>query len=200
MALTRKQLAALGIEPEKIDQIIEAHAETVSALKDEADKYKAQAEKFAETKKELDQIKKDTEGKDYDSLKAEYDKYKEDVEKERTRTAKEKAYRDALKDANLNEKGVEKALKYADWEKIELDDDGKLKDAKSHVKEVREEWAEYIVKNGTKGAETTTPPGGSSGAKLTKDDIYKTDDKGHFVMDATARQKALADLIESERG
>ena len=59
------------------------------------------------------------------------------MEKERTRTAKEKAYRDALKDANLNEKGVEKALKYADWEKIELDDDGKLKDAKSHVKEVR---------------------------------------------------------------
>jgi hypothetical protein len=200
MALTRKQLAALGIEPEKIDQIIEAHAETVSALKDEAEKYKGNADKYAEVQKELDQLKKATEGKDYDKLKAEFDKYKADVEAEHTKAAKEKAYREALKDANLNEKGIEKALKYAEWDKIELDDDGKLKDAKGHVKSVREEWAEYVVKSGTKGAETSNPPGGSNGAKLSKEDIYKTDDKGRFVMDATQRQKALAEIMESERG
>lgn len=163
MALTRKQLAALGLEPEKIDQIIEAHAETVSALKDEAEKYKTNADKYAETQKELDQLKKSIEGKDYDGLKAEYDKYKADVEAERTKSAKEKAYREALKDCNLNEKGLEKALKYADWAKVELDEDGKLKDAKNHVKSVRDEWAEYVVKSETKGAETKTPPAGNSG-------------------------------------
>jgi hypothetical protein len=199
MALTRKQLAALGIEPEKIDQIIEAHAETVSALKDEAEKYKGNADKYAEVQKELDQLKKATEGKDYDKLKAEFDKYKADVEAEHTKAAKEKAYREALKDANLNEKGIEKALKYAEWDKIELDDDGKLKDAKSHVKAAREEWAEYIVKAGTKGAETSNPPGGSGGTKLTREDIYKRDDSGRFLLDASARQKALQEIIASEQ-
>ncbi|MEE8717538.1 MAG: hypothetical protein SOI24_10925 [Coriobacteriales bacterium] len=33
MALTRKMLRAMGIEDEKADEIIEAHAETVDALK-----------------------------------------------------------------------------------------------------------------------------------------------------------------------
>lgn len=164
MGLTRKQLAALGIEPEKIDQIIEAHAETVSALKDEAEKYKGNAEKLAGVQKELEDLRKATEGKDYDKLKGEFDQYKADVEAERTKAAKEKAYREALKDANLNDKGIEKAVKYADWGKIELDDDGKLKDAKNHVKNVRDEWAEYIVKTEASGVKTPTPPDDNGGA------------------------------------
>ena len=135
----------------------------------------------------------------YDSLKADFDKFKDDVQAEKTKAAKEKVYRDALKDANLNEKGIEKALKYAEWSKIELDADGKLKNAKDHVKEAREEWAEYVVKKGTQGAQTSTPPGGAGGgATLTREEIYKTDDKGRFVMDAHDRQKALAELLASE--
>ena len=43
MALTRKMLKAMGIEDEKIDQIIEAHTETVDALKVERDQYKEDA-------------------------------------------------------------------------------------------------------------------------------------------------------------
>lgn len=37
MALTRKMLKAMGIEDEKIDQIIEEHAESVNALKAKLD-------------------------------------------------------------------------------------------------------------------------------------------------------------------
>ena len=48
MALTRKMLKAMGIEDEKIDQIIEAHSETVDALKEQRDQYKADAEKLPE--------------------------------------------------------------------------------------------------------------------------------------------------------
>ena len=36
MALTRKMLKAMGIEEEKIDEIIDAHTETVNALKDQS--------------------------------------------------------------------------------------------------------------------------------------------------------------------
>lgn len=161
MALTRKFLSALGIDAEKIDEIIQAHAETVNGLKDEVTKYRDQAEQLSGVQKELDDLKKEHEGKDYAALRKEFDDYKADVEAKATKAAKEKAYREALKDANLTEKGIEKALKYADWDSIEVDDSGALKDAKTHVKAVREEWAAYIAKTEQKGAETSTPPGGS---------------------------------------
>ena len=135
----------------------------------------------------------------YDDLNAQFKAFKDSVKAEKDKQAKEKAYREALQDANLNEKGIEKAMKYAEWDKIELDDNGKLKDASDHVKAVREEWAEYVVTSETKGANTANPPGGASGgAKLTREDIYKTDDKGHFVLDASDRQKALAELLAAE--
>ena len=39
MALTRKMLKAMGIEEDKIEQIIEAHSETVDSLKADRDSY-----------------------------------------------------------------------------------------------------------------------------------------------------------------
>ena len=61
MSLTRKFLAALGIEQDKIDEIIEAHTETVNALKEE----KAMdlsvfvtKDEFGALQKELDALKK----------------------------------------------------------------------------------------------------------------------------------------------
>ena len=42
MALTRKYLSALGLEADKIDQIIEAHTESLEGIKSERDKYKEQ--------------------------------------------------------------------------------------------------------------------------------------------------------------
>ena len=161
MALTRRMLTAMGLEAEKIDQIIEAHADTVNGLRAEIDKAKEEADKLPGVQKELDDLKKSLEGKDYDKLKEEFDKYKQDVQDKETRAAKEKAYREALKDANLNDKGVEKAIKYADWAGVELEENGKLKNAKDIVKSVREEWAEYITKQETQGAKTATPPAGA---------------------------------------
>lgn len=197
MSLTRKMLSAMGIEADKIDQIIEAHAETVNGLKTEIETQKEKADKLPDIQKELDDLKKSYEGKDYDKLKKEYDDYKAEVQKRETQAAKEKAYREALKDANLTDKGIEKAIKYADWSGIELEDDGKLKDAKTHIKAVREEWAEYITRTEKRGADTSTPPS-NTGGKLSREDIYKTDEKGRFVMDAGERQKALAQLMAEE--
>ena len=57
MALTRKMLKAMGIEDEKIDQIIEAHTETVDALKEERDTYKEDASKLTAVQKELETAK-----------------------------------------------------------------------------------------------------------------------------------------------
>ena len=199
MSLTRKMLKAMGIEEEKIDQIIEAHSETVDSLKADRDSYKEDAEKLKDVQKELDDLKaKGDDGwkEKHDRLKAEFDQYKNDVQEKETKAAKEAAYRAILKDANLSEKGIEKAVKYADWDKIELGEDGKLKSANDHIKAVREEWAEYVTTTTTTGAKTSTPPANNGGAKLTKAEIYARDEHGRYKLSAAERQKALAENPE----
>lgn len=189
MALTRKLLKSMGIEDEKIDQIIDAHTETVDALK----AYKADAEKLADVEKELETLKaKGDNGlqQKYDDLKAEYEKYKTDIKNEKILENKKSAYRELVKDAGLSDKGIEKVLKYADWSKIEVDSDGKIKEAKDLLKEVREEWAEYVVKESETGAKVITPPANNGSSKYTsKAEIMK-------IKDTAERQKAIAENVE----
>ena len=189
MALTRKMLKAMGIDDEKIDQIIDAHTETVDGLKG----YKADAEKLADVEKELETLKAKGDGgfkAKYEELKADYDKFKAEVENAKTLEAKKAAYKELIKDAGLSEKGTEKALKYANWDKIELDSEGKIKDAKDHLKGLKDEWAEYVVKEETKGADTNTPPGNNgSGKYSSKEDILK-------IKDTSERQKAIAENLD----
>ena len=47
----------MGIEADKIDEIISAHTDTVNALKEQRDTYKADAEKLPAVQKELDDLK-----------------------------------------------------------------------------------------------------------------------------------------------
>ena len=189
MSLTRKMLKAMGIEEEKIDQIIEAHTDTVDGLKADVSKYKTDAEKLPDVQKELDELKAkgDDDWKEkYDNLKGEFDKYKTDVQAKETKAAKEAAYRAILKDANLSEKGIEKAVKYAEWDKIELDADGKLKDANDHIKAAREEWAEYVTTTTTTGAKTSTPPANNGGK------TGKTKEEIMAIRDPAVRQAEIA--------
>ena len=189
MSLTRKMLKAMGIEEEKIDQIIEAHSETVDSLKADRDSYKEDAEKLKDGQKELDDLKaKGDDGwkEKHDRLKVEFDQYKNDVQEKETKAAKEAAYRAILKDANLSEKGIEKAVKYADWDKIELGEDGKLKGANDHIKAVREEWAEYVTTTTTTGAKTSTPPANNGGK------TGKTKEEIMAIRDPAVRQAEIA--------
>lgn len=189
MSLTRKMLKAMGIEEEKIDQIIEAHSETVDSLKADRDIYKDDAEKLKDVQKELDELKaKGDDGwkEKHDRLKDEFDKYKTDVQAKETKAAKEAAYRAILKDANLSEKGIEKAVKYAEWDKIELDADGKIKGANDHIKAVREEWAEYVTTTTTTGAKTSTPPANNGGK------TGKTKEEIMAIRDPAVRQAEIA--------
>lgn len=167
MALTRKFLTALGIENDKIESIIDAHTETVDALKKERDDYKAEADKIPNMQKELDKAKAAAKDSgEYDKLKKEFDDYKADVAGKET-LAKKKAALEKLckaKDgAYLSESGVAKAVKYHDFDKIELDENGEIKDAKELVKSLREEWKEYVQTEQRHGARTPNPPAGDGG-------------------------------------
>lgn len=172
MALTRKFLTALGIEPEKIDEIITAHTEVTDALKEERDKYKADAELLPDVTKERDELKAAAEkNKDnpykaqYEDLKKEYDEYKDGVEKKEKQTKINSAYKSLLKEVGINEKRLDAILRVSDLSKIELDDEGKIKDADEIKKTIKEEWSDFIVKEETHGAQSATPPenGGSAG-------------------------------------
>ena len=199
MALSRKLLKGMGLTDEQVDTIIEAHTDTVDGLKADVSKYKTDAEKLSDVQKELDELKaKGDDGwkEKYDNLKGEFDKYKTDVQEKETHNKKVEAYKAILKDANLSEKGIEKAVKYAEWDKIELGEDGKLKGANDHIKAVREEWAEYVTTTTTTGAKTSTPPANNGGAKLTKAEIYAKDEHGRYKLSTAERQKALAENPE----
>lgn len=194
MALTRKFLTALGIDADKIDEIITAHTESLEGVKADRDKYKADAEKLPGVQQELDDLKKKDNGDDpykerYETEHKAFEDYKKEVAAKELRAKKEQAYTEILKDAGVSEKGQAKVLKYTDWDAVELDDDGKIKDAKKLIKDVKEEWSELIVRESAQGAQTPHPPTGTGTTYKTKEEIFA-------IKDAGARQKAIAENHE----
>ena len=192
MGFSRKMLKAMNIEEDKIEQIIDAHSETVDALKAERDGYKEDAAKLAAVQKELDELK--AKGDDgykakYEAEKAAHDALKADIAAKETKKAKTDAYRELLKGANIDEKRIATILRAEapTIDKIELDADGKIKNAEQYTESIKSDWADFIVTQSAKGTNTATPPanGGAASTK-TKEDILK-------IKDAGERQKAIAE-------
>lgn len=187
MALTRRSLKAMGIEDEKIDEIISAHAETVDALKEQRDNYKAQADELAKVQQKLDEANKTIKanGSDawkvkYDAIKEEYDNYKSDISAKETTRAKQAAYREVLKAAGVSDKRIDSVVRVSDIDSVELDESGKIKGADKLTESIKNEWADFIVSTNTKGADTATPPTTSKKSfsredidKMTPDEINK---------------------------
>ncbi len=199
MALTREFIRNLAKEcdvelpKEFISGIITEHTTARDAYADEQVK-----DALANQPKPKAENVKDSE--EYKTLQKSFDDYKAEVAAKETKAAKEAAYRAILKDANLSDKGIEKAIKYAEWDKIELEADGKLKGASDHIKAVKEEWAEYVTTTTTTGAKTSTPPANNGGGFVkTKEEIYKMEN-GRYVLSASERQAELAKLYQQEKG
>ena len=200
MSLTRKMLKAMGIEDEKIDQIIDAHTETVEALKAERDQFKEEAEKLPAVQRELDEKKAAAEkdGKDpfkvkYEAIKEEFDNFKKDIEAKQTKAKKEEAYRVLLKEVGVSDKRIDAILRVTDLDTATLNDDGKFENASELKKGIKEEWADFIVTTGAKGAETPTPPSGGGKSYKDKAEIMA-------IKDTAERQRAIAENLNLFRG
>ena len=200
MAFTRKFLSALGIDADKVDEIINAHIEVVDGLKEERDGFKADAEKLADVQKKLDKanekLAKQGEGEtvlkeDFDKLQKEYDDYKADITAKETKRTKEHAVREFYKGVGVSEKRLDSVMKVTNLDDFELDKDGKIKDAEKQTEKAKTEWADFISTTTERGANTATPPTNNGGSKMTKADIYKKDDKGRYILSTEERQKAL---------
>lgn len=198
MAMTRKFLKAMGIEEEKIEQIIDAHTETVNALKEERDNFKADAEKLPSVQKELDDLKaKGDDGwkEKHDKVKKEYDDYKNEVTAKESKAIKEKAVRAFYEEKGITGKNLEIAMRgsRAEIDGIEMDGD-KIKDTASLTALVEGDFSALVSTTIKKGAKTATPPGGKTepSAPKSKEEILK-------IKDPVERQKAWAEKLMSEQ-
>ena len=176
MAFTRSTIRNLakdsGVElPKELeDALVSEHLTARDAYAEE----QVKAELAKQPTEKVGNVK---DSEEYKTLKQSFDDYKAEVAAKETKAAKEAAYRAILKDANLSEKGIEKAIKYAEWDKIELEADGKLKGASDHIKAVKEEWAEYVTTTTTTGAKTSNPPANNgTGTGKTKEEIMAIKD------------------------
>lgn len=172
MALTRRSLKAMGVDDDKIDEIISMHTETTDALRAEIEKYKKEADEAGEIRKELEASQADLEAekkKDwrskYESVKNEFEEYKQEAEQKATHEAKRSAYRDLLREAGVSDKRISSVLKVSDVDGIELDDKGKVKGSEKLVNGIKSEWADFIVSDSTQGARTATPPSNEQGTR-----------------------------------
>lgn len=207
MAFGVKQIKALlsenGMPVENLDKVTEEicgrHTADLDAIKEQRDSFKAEAEKKDSIQKELDDFKaqveadaKSREGKDYDALKEEFDNYKHEQEAKAVRSAKESALKELLSDMKMSDKGEKQVLKWMGVDGFELDDSGKIKDASTLRKAIKEDWGDYIQTENAKGAETSNPPGNGSnaGTAKTKAEIMK-------IKNAKERQQAIADNPEA---
>ena len=192
MALTRKMLKAMGIEDEKIDQIIEEHTESTDALKQQRDEYKAKAE--AKATASTEPKPKDPEPGDgykakYDAEKKAFEDYKANIAAEKAEADKRAKYRELIVKAGVDSKRVDSVLKVSDLSEIKVKD-GAIEGADDLVKSIKEDWADFIPTTQKVGANAPNPPKNDGGIKKLED-ITK-------MQDPVARQEALAKYIEAQ--
>lgn len=201
MALTRKFLSALGIDAEKVDEIITAHSETVDALKKERDQFKDDAEKLPAVTKERDKYKalaesaeKDPFRVKYEALKEDFENYKTEQKNKETAQQKNAAIKALLKEIGIADKRIDAVMKVTDTSGITLDENGKIEGASELKKSLKAEWSDFITTQQSKGAQVATPPSNTGGTAVkTREEIRK-------IKDTTERQKAWADYLEAQKG
>jgi hypothetical protein len=201
MALTRKLLKGMGLTDEQVDTIIEAHTDTVDGLKADVSKYKTDAEKLPGVQKQLDDLKAAGDGgyqEKYEKEHKAFEDFKANVTAKESKAAKEKAVRAYFESKNITGANLDLAMRGCGEEMAALELDGeKIKDTKALDALVDGTYKGLVSTTQTKGANPANPPANTGGAK-TREDIYKKDDKGRYVMSTAERQKALADLMASE--
>ena len=190
MALTRKMLKAMGIEEEKIEQIIEAHTESIDVWKEKASANESAAADLDAVRKELDELK----GKADDGYKDKFEKeheafenYKSDIAAKETKTAKTELVRKYFESQNITGKNLDLAMRGCQKEidGIEIDD-GKIKDDSALRALIDGEYSVLIHTDTHQGTNTENPPANGGHTTMTKADILA-------IKDTAARQKAIAE-------
>ena len=185
MALTREFIRKLAKESdvelpkEFIDGIITEHTTARDAYADE----QVKAELAKQPSAQNVNVK---ETEEYKSLKKTFDDNKAGIDAEKTHSAKETAYRELLKAAGVSDKRISAVVKVTDIDGIELDKDGKIKDADERTNNIKTEWADFIETTTTHGAKTANPPANNGKGN------GKTEEEILAIKDGTIRRQEMA--------
>lgn len=125
----------------------------------------------------------------FTDLDKEFKAYKEQIAEEKALESKKAVLREIAKDAGLSEAGIAKAVKYHDFDKMELDEKGAAKEKAAILKGLREEWPEYIQTTEAKGANTATPPTTAGTGRKTVEEIMA-------IKDDAERQTEIAKNLD----
>jgi DNA repair exonuclease SbcCD ATPase subunit len=191
MSFTVKQIKAIlsnaGVPSDALDataeEICSRHNTGLDAIKEERDALKEESKKFTDAQAELNKLRQQLESNEkdpfkvkYEALKEEFEGYKTETTKKETTASKTKAYKELLKELRINGKITDKVLKLADLETVELDDKGTIKDADKLKESLKNEWADFIVKEGSEGGRVDNPPANNNvdADKMSDDDYYKS--------------------------
>lgn len=161
MAFTRKGIREIIGEACTDDienRLMALHLSVVDPLKDDVEKYKADAERLPAVQKELDTERANSYKEKYEKEHKDFEDYKSGVEAKETTAKKSRAYKALLKEAGISEKRLEAVLKVSSLDDVEFGEDGKVKDSDKIKEQIKKDWADFIVTEGTKGADTHTPP------------------------------------------
>ena len=183
MALSRKLLESLGLESAKVETIIEAHGETVSALKAQIEQYKGDAEKFTATQTQLKEAQKELESlknnggddwqKKYESEHKAFEDYKIEQSNKEILNNKQKAYKELLKGSGISEQVIDELAELAKYDELTLDDDGKITDAEKLSESIKSKYSKFIVDTNTQGSQTVNPPSNNGQTRYSREDISK---------------------------
>lgn len=207
MALSRAFLRALGIEEDKISEIVKANSESLSGVTEERDKYRAEAEKLTALQKQLEETQKqlqeaqatikaaekdDYKGK-YESEKAAHEKLQSDIAAKETTAKKEAALKAAAKAAKYSDDAISVILDskkdYAG--RIEFDKDGNATNLDAIIKAIAEDKPALVPHESATAHNPATPPANvGASQKITWDDIDK-------IKDTKERQAAMLQNMES---
>ena len=166
---------------DKVNQLQTLHHEIVHGLMDEKDEAIQRAEK-AEKAAESAKAEKEAAEKSLTD-------YKAQQTAAASKAAKTAAFKQLLKQAGVLEKYIDdiaddskKGDEFAS--SLELDADGKVKNAEKQLSSIKTAWGSKIATTTTTGAKVDTPPT-NTGSKMTKDQIFA-------IKDAGERQAAIA--------
>lgn len=194
MSFSRSFLKGFGLSEEQTQAIMEEHVAVTDALKQQLEAYKSDAEKLPEVQKKLDALNGAEDYKAmYEKEHEQFETYKADVQAKEEHAELEKALRQLARDAGLSENGIGKVAKYTDYSALKLNKDGSLANADRLRETIRAEWPEHIVTERTEHEKIATPPEVKTGSKLSREEIFRRDDKGRYVLSTEERQKAIAE-------
>lgn len=178
----------MSIEDEKIEQIIEAHAETVDALKEKLSGLQDQTSKVEELEKQLEKAGASDDWKErFEKERADFEAYKAEQAKKAEEEQKAQLYRGILINAGIDPKRVDSIMRVTDLSGVQMED-GKIVEESKLAEAVKADWADFIQSTTTRGVNVPTPPA-SSGKTMTKADIMA-------IKDTSERQRAISENIE----